>query len=150
MDRIKCESNWIILYILYIHTYIQYIYIERYERFVTTEKSKKRFLLRFHGRKVIDGSDDWYREPIRYPRDITQTHLEKLLIPYIRTLDTPLRCYSYAIRYTLGYVSGISLTTLNSHSRALVWDNLSAAAGSVEQKRFHLQHDYLFFENIIF
>jgi len=63
-----------------------YVYLERYEHPVTTEKSKERFSLRFHGRNVIDGSDDWYREPIRYPRDITQTHLEKLLILYITTL----------------------------------------------------------------
>lgn len=94
---------------------------------VTIERAKERLSRRFHSRKVIDGSDDWYRKPIRYPRDITQTHLEKLLIPYITTLDTPLRCYSYAIRYALGYVSGISLTTLNSHSRTLVADSLSTA-----------------------
>jgi len=109
--EIKREPHFI-----YIH---MYVYLERYEHPVTTEKSKERFSLRFHGRKVIDGSDDWYREPIRYPRDITQTHLEKLLIPYITTLVIlRIRCYSYAIRYTLGYVSRISLTILNSHSRA--------------------------------
>lgn len=52
-------------------------------------RNRKRDSRSMYGRKVIDGSDDWYREPIRYPRDITQTHLEKLLIPYITTLGTP-------------------------------------------------------------
>lgn len=80
-------------------------------------RNRKRDSRSVYGRKVIDGSDDWYREPIRHPRDITQTHSEKLLIPYI-TETLVLRCAVTLIPSgILGYVSGISLAALNGHSR---------------------------------